>query len=298
MKNIIKWFIILIVIVVIWYFVLNKVNLWDNNISGIDISSVKSTVDTSFAATSVINTSVKTNTTKKTDTITDTGSLWNKIGNTFEKAKTKLEKSIYNDKVLSRVEIYCGCKYNAIKKTVDCKFKPTTKSDRWIRVEWEHVVPAENFWQAFTEWRDWDKKLCWKTKWRECAKKNPDFARMEWDMYNLYPANGELNWLRSNRKYGELDSNSSTVKKFQGCTAQIDYTVDQFEPPEVMKGELARVNLYFDYVYTKYSLSDQQKTMFLTWSKEHPVTDSECNRYKAIKNIQWTDNPILAKLCK
>ena len=279
-KNLTKWIVSAVILALLYIAMNNLSATW------IDLKTI-----------SVTNSTNETLATSKTKN-TSSSLSWNKIGNTFEKAKTKLEKSIYNDKVLPRVEVYCGCKYNSVKKTLDCPFKKTTKSDRWLKIEWEHVVPAENFGKAFKEWREWDKKLCWTKKGRECAKKNADFARMEWDMYNLYPANGELNGLRSNRKYGELSEYSKTVKTFQGCTSMIDYELDQFEPPENMKWELARVHLYFDYVYSQYNLSEQQKNLFITWSKQHPVTANECKRYLAIKGIQWTDNPILAKLCK
>ena len=39
-----------------------------------------------------------------------------------------------------------GCASNAA--------KPKTKSKRVERIEWDHIVPAESFGQAFKEWRD------------------------------------------------------------------------------------------------------------------------------------------------
>lgn len=226
---------------------------------------------------------------------------WNKVWNNFERAKSSLERNVYNDKVMERKEIYCGCKYDAKKKTIDCPFKPTMKIDRGLKIEWEHVVPAENFGANFSEWKSWSPTCSKKwIKWgRECAKTNPDFARMEGDMYNLYPANGELNGLRSNRDYGIVSSNVWKQKLFPECDVKIDYEKDKFEPPTVMKGELARVSLYFAKVYPdKYKLTDIKKSLFESWDVKYPVSPLECKRYEIIKKLQWTDNPILASKCK
>jgi len=186
------------------------------------------------------------------------------------------------------------------KKTIDCPFKPTTKSDRWLKVEWEHVVPAENFWKSFSEWTNWSSACTkkWIKGWRECAKLNSDFARMEWDMYNLYPANGELNWLRSNRDYGIVNPNGAKVKNFKECSVKLDYEKDKFEPKEEYKGELARVYFYMAKTYPeKVKLNDIKKTLFEKWDKDHPISISECKRYQVIKSIQGTENTILSDYC-
>ena len=92
------------------------------------------------------------------------------------------------------------------KKEVDftsCGYMPQKDNKRAHRIEWEHVVPAEAFGQSFKEWREGHPDCVDNRgksfKGRKCAEKvNPEFRQMQADMYNLYPAVGEVNGLRSN----------------------------------------------------------------------------------------------------
>ena len=84
-----------------------------------------------------------------------------------------------------------------------CGYQPKKDPDRAKRLEWEHVVPAEAFGQSFKEWREGN-PACVDSKGkafkgRNCARKmSTQFRYMEADLYNLQPAIGEVNWLRSN----------------------------------------------------------------------------------------------------
>ena len=71
----------------------------------------------------------------------------------FSKAKKLLEKVVFSD---YRKDFYCGCSYDS-KKNVDfqsCGYKARKNEKRAKRIEWEHVVPAENFGRYFSEWRE------------------------------------------------------------------------------------------------------------------------------------------------
>lgn len=58
----------------------------------------------------------------------------------------------------------------------------------------EHIVPA---------WTFGHQRQCWKNGGREnCANDDPVFKAMEADLFNLYPAVGEVNGDRSNFNYG------------------------------------------------------------------------------------------------
>lgn len=224
----------------------------------------------------------------------------NPVGNSFERAKTKL-KDIYNDKAqgMPRVDIYCGCKFSAgLNVDKSCNYKAQQKGKRASKIEWEHIIPAENFGQNFKEWREGNKELCKDKKWRECAKKNPEFARMEGDMYNLYPAVGEVNAIRSNFRYLELSTKDSDVEVLKGCgDVAVNKADRSFMPASATKGELARVYLYFDAVYDNYNLSSAQKQLFTAWSNQYPISGLECKRYFLIKAVQKSDNPILKYEC-
>jgi deoxyribonuclease-1 len=67
----------------------------------------------------------------------------------FSKAKKILEKQVYNK---HRITFYCGATFDAKKKVTPPKAFTTTKYiKRAKKIEWGHVVPAENFGQTFTQ---------------------------------------------------------------------------------------------------------------------------------------------------
>jgi deoxyribonuclease-1 len=132
----------------------------------------------------------------------------------FNKAKKILEKQVYNN---HRKTLYCSATFDAKKKVKPPKGFTTTKYvKRAKKIEWEHVVPAENFGRAFSEWRDGHKK-CFSSKGkafkgRKCAEKvDTEYRYMQADMFNLYPAIGAVNALRSNYNFTMLPSEKVTL---------------------------------------------------------------------------------------
>lgn len=76
----------------------------------------------------------------------------------FAKAKRLLEQEVYYD---HRQTLYCGAFFDAHKQVeLPQGFTTDKHQKRSARVEWEHVVPAENFGRAFSEWRE-GHALCW-----------------------------------------------------------------------------------------------------------------------------------------
>ena len=118
----------------------------------------------------------------------------------FSKSK-KLLLKLYKD---NPVTLYCGCSYKGKKPNLSsCGYIPKKNKKRANRIEWEHVVPAHAFGQSFSEWRNGHPKCVKKNgkrfKGRKCAEKvNKEYRRMQADMFNLYPAIGEVNGRRSN----------------------------------------------------------------------------------------------------
>lgn len=188
--------------------------------------------------------------------------------------------------------LYCNCKYD--RKRVDlqsCGYKIQKDARRAVRLEWEHVVPAENFGKSFVEWRE-GAPHCRK-KGRKCAGTNPEFSRMEADLYNLWPEIGELNGLRSNYSMAAL---TSSKYDFGGCKAKIDDR--KFEPMDSAKGVVARVYMYMDKEYPEHGIiSDKNKKLFDAWDKMFPVTKWECERARIIHRIQGNENKILKERC-
>lgn len=184
--------------------------------------------------------------------------------------------------------IYCGCKYKG--KTIDlesCGYKVQKNKKRALKLEWEHVVPAEAFGQSFKEWRDGAPQCVRKGrkyKGRKCAEKNSEFARMEADLYNLWPEIGELNGLRNNFSFAELGAEKMKETRFGKCAVLIENR--KFEPMPSAKGRVARTYFYMDKKYPGHGIiSDKNKKLFEAWDKLHPVDEIEFLRAKRIEEL-------------
>lgn len=198
--------------------------------------------------------------------------------------------------------LYCGCRYSGKKVDLQtCGYQARKDPARAARLEWEHVVPAEAFGQSFPEWRVGAKACKSKGKsykGRRCAGKNPEFARMEGDLYNLWPEISELNRLRQNfapAALGGAARNPSSAS-FGGCAAVV--TDRKFEPMDRAKGITARTYLYMDQAYPGRGIvSGKNRKLFEAWDKMFPVTEWECRRGEKIRAAQGNINPVLKDRC-
>ena len=170
----------------------------------------------------------------------------NTTNDSFNKSKKILERVIYKEPE-HRIDIYCGCQYDE-KKVVDfnsCGYKPERDNQRARRIEWEHVVPAEAFGQSFREWREGHPDCVDSKgrsfKGRKCVEKvNLEFRKMQSDMYNLYPAVGEINGLRSNYSMAMIPGNQY---RFGECRTKIEDR--KIEPrPEVRGRSPERISIW------------------------------------------------------
>lgn len=225
-----------------------------------------------------------------------TYSQGNTTNDSFTSAKKILERQVYMD---HRVSFYCGASFDAQKRVILPEgFIIFGHEKRATKIEWEHAVPAEHFGRIFSAWREGDAQCVDNRgkvfKGRKCAEKmDIDYRYMQADMYNLFPAIGAVNALRSNKQYSELPAVQSA---FGTCKARIDG--NRFEPPERAKGQAARAALYMDETYPQYKLSRQQRQLFQAWDKAHPVDQWECTRAKRIEILQGNDNRFVKTLCQ
>ncbi len=212
---------------------------------------------------------------------------------------TQAKKMAHDIHAENPTTIYCPCKYTG--KTIDlasCGYKPHKDQKRAAKLEWEHVVPAHAFGQAFAEWRVGAPKCFRKNrsfKGRKCAETNPEFSRMEADLYNLWPAIGELNGLRSNFSMAAIAGEGTL--SFGKCKAKIDHK--KFEPMDADKGIVARTYLYMEANYPgRGIISNKNSKLFAAWDKMYPVTEWECRRAEKIQKIQGNENQILSDRCR
>ena len=196
---------------------------------------------------------------------------------------------------LHQKTLYCGCRYNKHHRIdlSSCNMESARPITRANRVEWEHMMPAENFGKQF---KCWQKKLCVKKgkhyKGRRCCSKiDPLFKKEEAELYNLWPAEGLINQARSNLPYAKNKKSMS----YYGCHFNIDKKLHQVEPDDKVKGIVARANLFMADKYN-IELSPAQHQLLLAWNKQFSPGAwekhwaSEVADIEGYKNHYITDN--------
>lgn len=216
----------------------------------------------------------------------------NTANDSFARAK-KMLSQVYED---HRITLYCGAEYDA-HGNVTLPEGIVIPIKRANRVEWEHVVPAENFGRAFEEWREGSPECVDNRgkafKGRKCAEKvNPEYRHMQADMYNLYPAIGAVNAMRSNFNFQMLPGEESS---FGSCEMKI--ADRKAEPPARARGQIARTYFYMQDAYPRYKMSRQQEQLMGAWDKMYPVDQWECTRAKRIEAAQGNENRFVKEPC-
>jgi len=213
----------------------------------------------------------------------------------FSKAKRLLEKQVYYD---NKITLYCNAQFDYQKHVMPpAGFNTTKYVKRSKKIEWEHVVPAENFGRTFVEWREGN-SACISSKGkafkgRRCAEKtNKEYRYMQADMFNLYPAIGSVNALRKNYNFTMLPAEQNS---FGSCAMKINNR--KAEPPVTSRGRIARTYLYMEQNYQHYHMSQSQQKLMNAWDKMYPVDDWECQRAERIAKLQGNKNEIVESRC-
>lgn len=132
--------------------------------------------------------------------------------------------------------------------------------------------------------------------------KGGDYARS--DLHNLFPSIIEINDLRGNLPLDESDDGSRTPKGAKLCS----YDNDSWEPPDEVKGDLARAIFYMD---VRYDGSDSPEDIsvaeepapedgkfaklstLLQWHAQDPVSEEERKRNNQVFSVQGNRNPFI-----
>ncbi|EAC1766415.1 endonuclease [Campylobacter coli] len=174
----------------------------------------------------------------------------------FEESKKELVK-FYNDLGSSYwYDFYCQAPFKVNKKG--------KINQRIKRIEWEHIMPAQNFGKHLP---------CWKEGGRKACKNDPLFTKMEADKQNLVPAIGEINGDRSNFRYAEAPTNLKYTQ-YGNCKVYTDFKAKRFYPANYSKGWIARSYLYMSKTYN-IRLSDQERKLMEAWDKQYPIDEKE-----------------------
>lgn len=224
--------------------------------------------------------------------------------NSFSKSKKELRK-IYRD---HQTTIYCNCKYNYKNKKnmIDrksCGYIPRNERTkkgkvniRARRIEWEHIIPAENFGRQFSCWREGSLK-CVNSKGKAykgrkcCTKVNSKYRTMQADMHNLFPAVGELN---ADRKNFRFDFALAQPKRYGQCQFEVDFKSRRAKVKEEIRGVIARDYLYFAQRYGM-KLSKQELKKYTIWNKRYAPDNWEIERNRRISQIQGNRNQFISE---
>lgn len=209
----------------------------------------------------------------------------------FSSAKKLLYENIYQGRPLT---FYCDCKFTQTRRVFlgTCDVEPRRNKKRAKKLEAEHIFPAYHFGQFRACWRE---KLCTDSRGdkyggRECCNKiDPTFKAAHNDLHNLFPAVGEINGDRRNYNWGMI---SGEKREYGECDIEVDSSIRRAEPPESVRGNIARTYFYMSDTYD-IRLSKQQRELFNAWSKLDPPDSWEKERNRRIEKVQGNTNPYI-----
>ena len=237
----------------------------------------------------------------------------NRHSQSFYAVKKEMLSDIYYD---HRRTLYCDAEFTRNKQILPPKgfnlpnlqkvdfdvhnIQAEELERRAARMEWEHIVPAQNFGKTFPEWSKGHPK-CKSNKGksfkgRSCAEQeSEDFRYMYTDMYNLYPSIGAVNYLRANYNFTQF---SGRKKPTFGACGGMRISDNKVEPRNEVKGLIARTYFYMQATYPRYSIGKPMATVLKAWDKQYPVSRWECVRAYRIEKLQGNANAIVKQRCE
>ncbi|MBC8066808.1 MAG: endonuclease, partial [Deltaproteobacteria bacterium] len=195
-----------------------------------------------------------------------------------------------------RVSFYCGCSYTTDMRTIrqSCGYKTRADESLAHEIKWTHVVPA----RAFGAHR-----ACWTTEACQrddgtsfggiecCRQRDPMFTRMENDLTNFVPEIAEVDKDRSDFPFGTI---KGEVRMYGACDIEVDGAAEIVEPPEAVRGDVARVYLYMRAVYgDELQVPAEQWSLLEQWAADDPPDAWEQQRGARIAELQKLAAPDL-----
>lgn len=113
------------------------------------------------------------------------------------------------------------------------------------------------------------------------------------DLHHLFPTDSQMNSLRGNTTFGEVDRDLQKTK----CAASKfgpgkSGGREIFEPPQSHKGRVARALFYFSIRYD-IPISAEEEMALRKWNKEQPIDEKEIARNDEIFKAQGNRNPFV-----
>lgn len=214
-----------------------------------------------------------------------------RVAGSFASAKDLLYERVYRG---HRETAYCGCDYNG-RRQVDlasCGLARYAGNERARRVEAEHVFPAAQFgnfrrcWRQPETYRDCREADGDLLSGRDCCLRvDATFLVAHNDLQNLIPAVGMINGDRRDYRWGLVAGG----QRYGDCGIRIDASSRRVQPPDALRGDIARIMLYMRDTYG-FRLSRQDERLFQVWSERDPPDEWERRRQKRIRRLQGVEN--------
>ena len=130
----------------------------------------------------------------------------------------------------------------------------------------------------------------------ECRKKNKRFSRMESDLHNMFPVVTMANISRASKRFSMSEDNDG----FSDKTCYFDRKRQEIEPPDAVKGDVARSIFYMSIEYNLPIALGGELELFKLWNHFDPPSAEDKLRNDLIERLQGTrnkfiDNPDLAE---
>ena len=214
-----------------------------------------------------------------------------RVAASFSAAKDLLYQRVYRG---HRLTAYCGCGYSG-KRQVDlesCGLEGFADQARARWVEAEHVFPAAQFGHFRRCWRQPEAYRACRDKdggsvsGRECCLRvDETFVIAHNDLQNLIPAVGLINGDRRDYSWGLVPGG----KRYGRCGIRIDAAGRRVQPPDALRGDIARIMLYMRDTYGL-RLSRQDEQLFAAWNDLDSVDAWELKRQQRIARLQGMEN--------
>jgi len=144
----------------------------------------------------------------------------------------------------------------------------------------------------------WNREHVWPCdRGLRCRRGNPEFT----DIHNMFPADKQIDVVRANRFFDEISDDCTNGDDCILLEDLIKYggENDVFQPPEDVRGVVARVILYMDLRYTHLEATDKPNpnknnqmaylSTLLEWHEKYPPTTREIERNNRACSV-WQGN--------
>lgn len=137
-----------------------------------------------------------------------------------------------------------------------------------------------------------DKVLNTEHTWPQSRFGGQDREKQKSDLHHLFPTDSEMNGIRGNFPFGEVQNNERHLKCTCSRAGDDNNGNYVFEAPEAHRGNVARALFYFSVRYGM-AIDTTQEGVLRKWDKQDPVDASEVTRNDEIEKVQGNRNPFI-----